>query len=126
MTKTFQVVAVSTNTNSFGLHGVVLVAKNGLAFEAGASGFTVQLHHLKVGAHITLNMIEGGDESADAIAWFDWAAKSFEIPRELPACPKKLVKQMWIEPANATNKSSLKRASRAGQAPTAMANYRSK
>ncbi len=81
---------------------------------------------MRSGAHLELSMIEGGDGLTDAVAWFDWAGAGFEIPRELPTCPKKLVKKMWITPANPADKTNLKRLSRAGQAHTAMANYRSK
>ena len=35
--KEFRVVSVSSNTNSFGLHGVILLSKDGEAYQLGAS-----------------------------------------------------------------------------------------
>lgn len=86
----FAIVMVSSNANSFGLHGHILVDKTGRAFEAArargpwltdlASGDTINLRET----------ISPGGEN------FDWARNSFEIPRRLkPDMPASLLKEVW-------------------------------
>lgn len=81
-TKDFKVVAVSSNQNSFGLYGVVLMSKDGEAWEA-AHG-TLELP--KRGDVLTVSMDPGGP---------NWAALGFEIPRQMPKPPQDVIKQVW-------------------------------
>lgn len=83
--KVFKVFTVSSNTNSFGLYGHILVAKDGETWQAGASmynkktkGDLVQLYYTKA----------GGSE-------FNWALAQFEIPEKLPNCPNELIEEIW-------------------------------
>ena len=84
-TKQFKVAAVSDNTNSFGLYGVVLVARDGQAFEVGKSMYgATPLWPL--GHVLTLEVHKGN---------FNFAARGIEIPRQLPTAPPKLIKALW-------------------------------
>lgn len=82
--KHFKVVAISTNHNSFGLHGVVVVARDGQAYEVGAS----DLHLPKEGDVLAVPTKPG--------LGLDWGKFGYEIPRELapPASPE-VVRQVW-------------------------------
>jgi hypothetical protein len=80
--KQFKVVAVSENTNSFGLFGVVLVAKDGKAFQAGHSGFLVPSQ----GSDVLVEVREDG---------LNWARAGFEIPEELKSAPTEVVNEVW-------------------------------
>ena len=82
--KEFKVATVSENRNSFGLHGVVLVAKDGQAFEVGSN----DLHLPQQG-----DVLEVPTKQGSAL---DWGSLGFEIPRKLdpPALPE-VVRQVW-------------------------------
>lgn len=116
-TKLFQIVAVSSNTNSFGLYGVVIVARDGLSFEFDASQGAHQ-PKLTVGQHVALDFVPEDETNSDAVTYFDWSTirlhngerLTIEIPRTLPECPKHVLKTFWTEPANAVHKVSFKRA----------------
>ena len=83
----FKVAAVSSNRNSFGLKGVVLIARGGRAFQVGAS----DLHVPKVGDVITIPFIE-----LEGKPVLNFAALCFEIPEELnPPAPPSVVKEVW-------------------------------
>ncbi len=74
----FKVASVSSNANSFGLIGMILISRNGEAWEVAANSLNVK----KKGDIIEL--------SAD-----NFAAKGFEIPRELADAPEAVVKKVW-------------------------------
>jgi len=105
-TKIFQIAAISGNTNSFGLRGVVIVARDGLAFEIGVSTGS---HNpkLECGMHVKLDTVPPDEIIGDAVACFDWVTLrvadtgehiTCEIPRALPECPKHVVKSSWTKP----------------------------
>lgn len=79
-TKLFAVVTVSTTTNSFGLRGFIAVAKDGTAFEAAANSLNVP----QKGQKLDLALTPGGS--------VNYAARGWEIPRDLPKAPRKVVK----------------------------------
>ena len=79
MTKQFKVVAVSTRTNSFGLYGMVLVAKDGEAWEVGANSINVK----KKGDIITVPVRHS------------WAEFQFEIPNRLEDAPEPVIQEVW-------------------------------
>ena len=82
--KSFKVVAVSTNHNSFGLRGVVLVARDGQAFEIGSN----DLHLPRQGDVLGVPTEPG--------LGLDWGRLGFEIPRELdPPAPPEVVRRVW-------------------------------
>ena len=85
--KPFRVAAVSENTNSFGLYGHILVARDGEAFQAGAS-----VHHRRQqGETVLLKKMPG------AADYRNWAELGFEIPEAMPLCPRDVLDQVWSE-----------------------------
>jgi len=82
--KEFKVAAVSTNRNSFGLRGVVLVAEDGQAYEVGAN----DLHLPQQGEVLEVPTKPG--------LGLDWGKLGFEIPRKLdPRATPEVVRQVW-------------------------------
>ena len=82
--KEFKVVAVSSNHNSFGLTGVVLVARDGQSYEVASN----DLHLPQQGDVLGVPTKPG--------VGFDWGRFGFEIPRELhPPAPPEVVRQVW-------------------------------
>lgn len=79
-TKNFKVVAVSTNTNSFGLYGVILMSQDGEAWRA---------------AHGQLELPQQGDTIKIDLG--AWGASGFEIPEKLPPPPPEVLAQVWGE-----------------------------
>jgi len=87
-TKEFKVVAVSSNTNSFGLRGVVLVAKDGEAWQGGVS----HLYVPKQGDIIRLIFREKSQGELEAYPQFPF---NCEIPERLPDAPAEVVKEAF-------------------------------
>lgn len=85
-TRLYRVVAVSDNTNSFGLEGIILMRRNGESWEVGRSRYAGH-EKLKVGdvVHVAQKHKEGALPSFDGC----------EIPRRLPDPPEALVKKVW-------------------------------
>ena len=88
ISKQFKVATVSQNTNSFGLRGFILVAKDGQAFEAAANYLNVP----NKGDIITLPGTTDGTRTR-----FNFAKKSYEIPHPLSQAPSDVVKEIWEE-----------------------------
>ncbi len=82
--KAYKVAAVSDNYNDFGLRGVVIIARDGEAWEFAASDHALPTSF----STISLPVVATGDYFG-LLGW--------EIPRKLPKCPKKVVKQVWGE-----------------------------
>lgn len=82
-TKPFKVASISSNRNSFGLQGVILVAKDGEAFEVGAS----YLHAVNKGDVVLVPLIDEHD--------LNFAYLGFEIPTYLPQAPPDVVAEVW-------------------------------
>ena len=85
--KAFKVAAVSSNTNSFGLYGTVLLAKDGEAFEVAVNGV-----NKKVVGDIVQFPVRNGKTDPEATTHF-----FFEIPRILPKAPTKVVDEVWAK-----------------------------
>lgn len=81
--KAFKVASVSSNRNSFGLQGVILIAKDGEAYEVGAS-----YHHAVMKGDIVL--VPTTDELI-----LNFAQIGFEIPRQLSNAPADVVAEVW-------------------------------
>ena len=80
--KKFKVVTRSTNHNSFGLYGVVLVAADGTAFEVGANS-------------VNLPAKDAVLEVVKQDGRYLWEKFGFEIPRQLAPMPPEAVLQLW-------------------------------
>jgi len=89
MTKTilnqFKVASVSHNANSFGLHGVIIVAKDGTAYEIGVGS----LYKPKKGVVWTaeVSVGSGNIQSIHGIG--------FEIPTRLNKAPQEVIDAVW-------------------------------
>lgn len=78
----FKVVSISSNTNSFGLRGVVFISRSGKAWQVGASA----LHVPKRGQ--VFSFPEGKEPP--------FAKWGFEIPERLsPDPPKEVMQDIW-------------------------------
>jgi hypothetical protein len=86
--KRFKVVSVSSNQNSFGLAGVILLALDGEAWEVGANHLDKPVKGAEIWASLTVN--EAGERLG-----ITWAGKSFEIPRQLPKAPQAVILEAW-------------------------------
>jgi hypothetical protein len=74
----FKVAAISDNTNSFGLHGVVLIARDGTAYQVGASKLNLPKQNEVLDIDIN-----------------NFAKHGFEIPEKLHTAPKYVVNEVW-------------------------------
>ena len=84
----FKVVAVSSNTNSFGLFQCVLVAKNGLAYKACANSLNIP----KQGDTISIPYRGNGNGLSNAT--LDFGGK-FEIPERIEDAPQEIIDEVW-------------------------------
>jgi len=81
---TFAVASVSDNTNSFGLRGIILISRTGVAYEVGAS----YLNAPAKGARLRLPVSKGRN--------ITFAGRGFEIPRRLsPNAPREVVREVF-------------------------------
>lgn len=80
-----KVVSVSDNTNSFGLHGVIIMTKGGGTWELGIGS----LYLPKKGDEITIRVWAqtGNLAGVDGI--------TYEIPRRLGNAPDKVIAEVW-------------------------------
>lgn len=83
--KAFKVVAVSSNQNSFGLTGMILMGRDGEAWEVAANSINLCRHGtvLKVQRH-------------------NFAAFGFEMPRQLPNAGRGVLAEVWPKLAKAS------------------------
>ncbi len=84
--KLFRVAAVSSNANSFGLTGIVLMARDGQAWEVGRVQFG-QNTPWKTGMEIPVSV----DENDRPL----WHYMGVEIPRQLSTAPLKIARFAW-------------------------------
>lgn len=92
MTKTFRIVSVSKNANAFCLHGHVLVARDGTAFEVGRSrGSWHEEWNVGKEINVPFSSLMHPHEPKE----LNWAQVECEIPRELPACPANVLKEIF-------------------------------
>ena len=87
----FKVVAVTSNTNSFGLKQCILVARNGLAYKACANSLNMP----EQGSVITIPYAGGSGDIGDAPITLSFAQKGFEIPERQEDAPREAVAEIW-------------------------------
>jgi hypothetical protein len=80
--KAFKVASVSSNTNSFGLTGMILIARDGEAWQVGANSISVRAK----GTIIKVPKLGTART---------FAALSFELPERLPDAPPGVVAEIW-------------------------------
>jgi len=83
--KELKVVALSDNTNAFGLRGVIFVSRTGGAWRAAASALNVP----ELGRVFSF--------TGDPIAQPPFGKWGFEIPERLPDPPEDVVRATWPE-----------------------------
>lgn len=83
--KHFIVVTVSKNTNSFGLRGMILMARDGEAWQVGASHLNVK----KPGDLVRVPVSVGPVREAS------WASLGYEIPNRLQRAPAHVAAEVW-------------------------------
>lgn len=76
--KAFKVAAVSSNMNSLGLKGMILVGRDGEAWQVGANSISVKRQG-----------------SVLKVKGRNFAALGFEIPERLAVAPHKVVVEVW-------------------------------
>ena len=81
--KAFRVFLVSSNANSFGLRGMLLVAADGEAWEVGANHLYVK----ERGSTVHVPCPCGYGRSFSELG--------YEIPTQLPVAPKAIVDKVW-------------------------------
>lgn len=90
MNKTFRIVSISTKPNSFGLHGHILVARDGTVFEVARSRGSWNSPWNK-GADVVVPYIT--DEGSPCRPC--WASVACELSRKMTPCPEKVVKEIF-------------------------------
>lgn len=82
-TKAFIVAAVSSNLNDFGLAGLIVIARDGSAYEVGANHLAVRP------VHAILDVPLGRDNQPR------FADLGFEIPKPMIPAPPGVVEEVW-------------------------------
>ena len=94
----FRVVSVSSNLNSFGLRGHIMISRSGVAYEAVRSDFGGN-PRLKNGDDVripTTVLIEGeGEERVEVSREYNFGSQSFELPRRLEAPPAEVLRAVF-------------------------------
>ena len=83
-------VALSSNTNSFGLRGVVMVAKDGEAWEAAAN-------YINVPKKDDIIKLVFTETSEGVLSKYPQFPSGFEIPARKPDAPAEMLKQFFPE-----------------------------
>jgi hypothetical protein len=83
MKKVFKIASVSSNMNSFGLTGMILIARDGEAWQVGAS-----IHHVRRKGGVVRVPVAGRRDR-------NFAALGYEIPERLPVAPPPVVAEVW-------------------------------
>jgi hypothetical protein len=80
----FKVVATSSNMNSFGLYGVVIMARTGEAFEIACNS----LNKPDKGEMLQVTLTDSGNLN-------NIKGINYEIPKKLDKAPKDVVKEVF-------------------------------
>lgn len=91
----FKVVSVSSNTNSFGLHGVIICDKAGLSFEVGIAAWCCPKKGNIITGEVTIN------EDLKSLAGI-----TYEIPRKLTKPDASILAEIWPDEKKKEKKSS--------------------
>lgn len=86
--RTYRVAAVSSNRNSFGLRGHILMAETGETWEVLRSDYTGH-RRWRDGEDIAVRL--------DTYGQPQWHRRAVECPRRLPAPPAEVVRELWKE-----------------------------
>lgn len=89
LTDKFKVVAVSDNTNSFGLHQCVMVAKSGIGYKACANYLNIP----QKGDILDIPVLF--DTKGNPTESYDFSSKGFEIPIKIEKAPEEIIREIW-------------------------------
>jgi len=89
MKKLFLVASVSSNCNSFGLRGMILMARDGETWQVGANSLNVK----EKGDALAVPMTPAKMFTYDGDL-ANWSGFGFEIPRRLPDAPSNVVEEV--------------------------------
>jgi hypothetical protein len=89
--KEFVVASISTKANAFGLHGVILVAADGEAWEVGHCQCSPPESAFQKGQRLSFPVVKVETDAVRYIPQF----VGCEIPRRLPVCPAPVVKEIF-------------------------------
>lgn len=84
LSKAFCVASRSSNVNAFGLHGLILVARNGEAWEVARYLYSDEFAFFEKGSVRTFPLVNGAPVFVGC-----------EIPRRLPDAPANVVAEVW-------------------------------
>lgn len=84
MEKLFKVAAVSSNTNAFGLYSVIMIARDGQAYQV----YTNMYNKPEQG-----QILKAGMNKSDKLAHV--ISMNYEVPTELDRAPAKVAKEVW-------------------------------
>lgn len=93
VTEKFKVISVSTNTNSFGLHGVIIVSPLGKAFEVGITSQFAPKKDEMVNIDFPVTIVNDMPKVGELPISCNNA--TIEIPRKLPDCPQKILTEIF-------------------------------
>ena len=89
--KEVKVVSISSNTNSFGLFGVILMAKDGETYQVGASQI-----NLPKKDEVLRNNIHYNESTQERILKsLSWSWHGFEVPERLTDAPNEIITEVW-------------------------------
>lgn len=93
VTEKFKAIAVSSNTNSFGLRGVVIVNRKGKAFQIGVTSQFAPKKGEEV--DIVFPVEEVGALAYVAEYPITCNGVTIELPKKLPKCPPEVLKEIF-------------------------------
>ena len=95
--KPFKVASVSSNPNSFGLHGHIMVAEDGESWEVGRS----RAEYPGPWERLQVVDVPLKEDPVRHITVPAWEEVHCEIPRRLPDAPPNVMAEVWGEPVEA-------------------------
>ena len=93
ITDNYKVFSISQNTNSFGLHGVIIVNRSGKTFEVGMSYLNLPKKDEIV--PVQFEVVKRGDEDIVSKYPIYLNGGSIEIPQQKRDCPKEILKEIF-------------------------------
>ena len=86
-TETFKVLAVSKNTNSFGLKNCIMVSKRGICYSGCANYLNVPKQDTNI--EVPVSLVNNG------LAKFDFVSLGFELVERLEDCPEDVIREVF-------------------------------
>jgi hypothetical protein len=97
LNREFKVALISGNTNSFGLYGVIIIDRNGQAWEVATNSLNLPAKESIITIKETFNQ-----ETGESLG-LNFAEKGFEIPRRLPNATSDVLEVLFAKGASLSN-----------------------